>query len=63
MSDARNTLPCTVTVEREKETRWMVRFKERLGENEQPRVGTVYLNKALAGNATRLTVTISEGAK
>lgn len=60
MSNDRNTLPCTVTVEREKETRWMVRFKERIGADEQPRVGTIYLNKALVGNATRLTVTIVE---
>jgi len=55
-----NGLPCTVIVDREKETRWMIRFKERMNPNEQPRVGTIYLNKALVGNAKQLSVTIVE---
>ena len=57
-----NALPFTVVVERERETRWMAVFKERVREDEQPRLGTIYVNKAAVGDAQRLTITVTEDA-
>jgi hypothetical protein len=58
---SKTTLPFTIEVERERETRWMVCFKERIAQNEQPRLGTVYVNKGVVGNLQRLTITVADG--
>lgn len=60
-SNRNSALPCTVEVERERETRFMVRFKERIAETESPRLGTVYIAKNIAGNAKRLRIIIDNG--
>lgn len=54
--------PVTLTFKHERETKNTQRFQEEVTGDAKPIVGTLYLNKEVAGDSKTLTVTIAPAA-
>ncbi len=48
----------TIKFTKERDTKNMVRFNEQVAPGETPKIGALYINKAEAGDATEVTVTV-----
>lgn len=53
-------MPITITFELEKEVKHSVRFKELVEEGRAPVIGSIYVQKWYAGDAKRLSITLSK---